>query len=132
MTVQTAVGSVTLDAGDFQHTHKGVTWGLKVRFVPAIDGMVLDVVIAERGETGWLYKAAAMQDSEGKLDRDGLPAYLAAMCANVNAWLKARFSGTEIPPQINVPAKIAALDKAVGGLIVSIVDGTPVVRPSGS
>jgi hypothetical protein len=128
MTIQHEVGPVNLDAGDFQHTHAGVTWGLKVRYVIVLDGArSLDVLIAEKVNGVWAWKASVAQDDENALTNMGLAVFLRQqIIPRVNTWLKARFSGVVAPPPaVVVPPTVAALDAALFALRVEVVDGVP-------
>ena len=131
MTVQVAAGPVSLDAGDFKHTHNGVTWGLKVRWMDLAGFEVLDVVIAEQVGSVWVFKGLAMQDSDGIL-QSSKQNFLNQMCAATNKWLAARFSGVLPPPPASpLPPRIVDIDKTIFGLAVTIVNGVPSISAGG-
>lgn len=132
MTVQTATGAVSIGAGDFSYTHKGITWGVKVRHITLPDGSaVMDVFMAELVSGVWAFKQMIASDSLGSLDSMGVSSFLSAkVIPGINAWLKARYAALSPTPTPvpGLPANVAELDKALAGLKVNIgPDGTPSV-----
>lgn len=117
MTVKTTIGAPVLDSGDFQATTNGVTWGLKLQYVPTTDGGTsLDLLVVEpAGVKGLLV------DCEGQLKTMGVSAFLTGVVIPaINAWFKARFgssTSTTTPPSL--PQYIVDLDKALKALTLT-------------
>jgi hypothetical protein len=134
MSIQLSPGVPSLDASDFQATHNGVTFGLKLRHLPTPDGStVTSLLLVERNASGsWDFKAEIDRDFIPALEAD-MSAWLASALAKINLWLRQRFSDGGSAPAPGplpsyVPAALGTLDGMLRALKTEIVAGVPQVK----
>ena len=116
MTVKTTIGAPVLDSGDFQATTAGVTWGLKLQYVPTPDGdNSLDLLVIEPAGVKGL-----ITNFEGELKTMTVSAFLTSrVIPAINNWFKARFGGSTTTTAPGLPQHIIDLDKALKALTLT-------------
>jgi lysophospholipase L1-like esterase len=86
MSIQNSDGPIKFDNSDWQHTHDGVTFGVKIRFVP-LAYLTVAMLCEKTGDT-WQPVANVDMDMSAATDVD---AWIAMAAGIVNVWAASRF-----------------------------------------